>query len=330
MDFSDLSRLASAHAEARIVQTAVSLGLFDALEIESKNGGAVAASLNCDPRATGLLLNGLAALALLRKSGDRYSLTDAARAYLVRSSPRYLGGMILFDASLWDAWGKLEQSIRSGKPARPPDMYQQAPEETERFIGAMDSLVRARGDAGILWQKLDWTGVNDFLDVGSGPGTYPIYFCERSPRLRATIFDLPATLAVTEKRVRKAGLAERIRLVPGDYREDALPGEHDLVLVSNIIHAEGEHENARLMQKVHACLRNTGKIVVKDHHLDASLAHPPVGAIFSLLMLLTTAQGRCYSFDEVRSWLRDAGFANIEQIDLPPPLTSSLIVGEKA
>jgi hypothetical protein len=330
MDFSDLSRLASAHVEARIVQVAVSLGLFDALERESKNAGAIAASLKCDPRATGLLLNGLVALALLRQEGACYSLTDLARAYLLRNSPRYLGGMILFDASLWNAWGELEESVRSGKPARAPDMYQNTLEETERFIGAMDSLVRARGDAEILRRKVDWTGVSDFLDVGSGPGTYPIYFCGKDPRLSATIFDLPGTLAVTEKYVRQAGLTDRIRLIPGDYRRDALPAGQDLVLFSNIIHAEGEQENVRLMRKAYACLRSRGRIVIKDHHLDSSLCHPPVGAIFSLLMLLTTARGRCYSFDEVRSWLRDAGFANIEQIDLPPPLTSSLIVGEKA
>jgi hypothetical protein len=330
MDFSDLSRLASAHVEARIVQVAVSLGLFDCLEKESKNAGAIASSLQCNPRGTGLLLNGLVALALLQKSGADYSLTDVARDYLLRNSPRYFGGMILFDASLWDAWGKLEESVRSGKPARAPDMYQETPEETERFIGAMDSLVRARGDAEILWQKLDWTGVNDFLDVGSGPGTYPIYFCGNNPRLRATIFDLPGTLAITERYVREAGLTGRIGLIPGDYRSDTLRGEHDLVLLSNIIHAEGDQENGRLMRTAYACLRKHGRIVVKDHHLDGSLAHPPVGAIFSLLMLLTTGRGRCYSFEEVRSWLQNAGFASIEQITLPPPLTSSLIVGEKA
>jgi SAM-dependent methyltransferase len=330
MDFSDLSRLASAHVEARIVQVAVSLRLFDALERESKSADAIASSLQCDSRATGVLLNGLVGLALLHKSGPRYSLTDIARSYLLRSSPRYLGGMILFDASLWSAWGKLEETVRSGEPSRPPDMYQQTPEETERFIGAMDSLVRARGDAEILWQKLDWAGVNDLLDVGSGPGTYPIYFCGQNPRLRATIFDLPATLAITGKYVREAGLADRIRLIPGDYRSDGLPGEHDLVLLSNIIHAESDQENGRLVRNAYACLRKHGRIVIKDHHLDDSLAHPPVGAIFSLLMLLTTARGRCYSFDEVRSWLHDSGFANIEQIDLSPPLTSSLIVGEKA
>jgi SAM-dependent methyltransferase len=330
MEFADLSRLASGHVEARIVQVAVSLGLFDALEKESRNAGAIAASLKCDPRATGLLLHALVALELLQKSGDSYSLSGAARAFLLRSSPRYLGGMILFDASLWDAWGKLEESVRSGRPARAPDMYQNSPEETERFIDAMNSLVRARGDPEIVWQTLDWRGVSDFLDVGSGPGTYPIYFCAKNPRLRATIFDLPGTLAVTEKYVRDAGLADRIRLIPGDYRGDALPAGQDLVLFSNIIHAEGEQENARLMRKAHACLRSRGRIVVKDHHLDSSLAHPPVGAIFSILMLLTTGRGRCYSFDEVGSWLRDAGFAKIEQIDLPPPLTSSLIVGVKA
>jgi hypothetical protein len=46
-------------------------------------------------------------------------------------------------------------------------------------------------------------------------------------------------------------------------------------------------------------------------------------------MLLTTQSGRCYGFDEIKTWLEKAGFHGVTQIDLPLPLTSSLVIAEK-
>jgi len=329
MDFSDLAKLASGHAEARAIQVAVSLGIFEALKDSSRDAAAIASLLHTDPSATELLLHALVAPGLLEKRDRLFSLTDISATYLVRSSPKYLGGMVLFESSLWDCWGALESSVRSGKPARETNMYQADPEETERFIYAMDSLVKARGDAEILAERLDLSGVRELLDIGSGPATYPIYFCKKYPGLRATIFDLPGTIKITERIVRPSGLEDRIRLITGDYRVDPIPGRHQMVFLSNIIHAESAEENARLMAKLHSCLDPQGRIVIKDHILDDTRTHPPVGAIFSLLMLLTTDCGRCYSFSEVKRWLEEASFKRVFEIPLPHPLTSSLVVGVK-
>ncbi|MBI2358237.1 MAG: methyltransferase domain-containing protein [Deltaproteobacteria bacterium] len=329
MDFSDLARLAGGYLEARAIQVAVSLGVFDALKEPSRDARAVAQAVGTDPRGTELLLNALTAIGLLEKEAQSFSLAAVASTYLVKSSPLYLGGMILFDASLWDCWGDLEKAVRTGKPVRPPDMYQGDSEATERFIYAMHSLVQARGDAEMLARALDFSGVTEFLDIGSGPGTYPISLCRKFPQLKATIFDLPATIQVTERFVREAGLGDRIRLVIGDYRRDPIPGRYQMAFLSNIIHAESEEENDRLMPKVFSCLEAGGKIVIKDHILDDSLTHPPVGVTFSLLMLLTTESGRCYSYNEVKAWLGNAGFEHVTQLPLPHPLTSSLVIGEK-
>ncbi len=329
MDFSSLAGLVSGHVEARIVQVAVALGLFDVLEEKNRNAMSVSAFLNTEPRATEMLLNALASLGLLEKEAEQYSLNETSSSYLVRGSSRYLGDMILFDSSLWSCWGDLEKTIRSGTPARPPDMYQGDTEEIHRFIHAMDSLVKARGDAEVVSATLDLSNVNEILDIGAGPATYAIELCRKYPSLRATLFDLPGTLKVTEACVKDAGLWGRISLETGDYRSDPIPGTYQMVFLSNIIHGEGSDENRRLMRKVYHCLEKNGKAVIKDHILDDSLTHPPVGAIFSLLMLLTTARGRCYSFNEVKAWLEEAGFRTIKEIPLPPPLTSSLVIGEK-
>jgi len=329
MEFTDLARLAGGYLEARAIQVAVSLGVFEALERRSLDAPAVASSVNADPRATEIFLNALTSLGLLEKKAELFSLSTIASTYLVKSSPKYYGGMMLFDASLWDAWGALAQAVRTGKPVRPPDMYQSDTEATERFIYAMHSLVQARGDAEILAQTIDFSEVTELLDVGSGPGTYPIHLCRKYPKLRATIFDLPGTLKITEKFVRESGVGDRIRLVRGDYRRDPIPGKYQMALLSNIIHAESAEENEGLMRKIHACLDRSGKIVIKDHILDDSLTHPPVGVAFSLLMLLTTEAGRCYSFNEVKGWLEKAGFKELREIALAYPLTSSVVTGVK-
>jgi hypothetical protein len=87
--------------------------------------------------------------------------------------------------------------------------------------------------------------------------------------------------------------------------------------------------NRYLIRKLFSNLKVGGKIVVKDHILDDSRAAPPVGALFSLLMLLTTESGRCYSFSEVKNWMEQAGLSQVRKIDLPPPLTSSLVIGAR-
>ena len=327
MDFSRLMALAGGHAEARIVQTAVSLDLFDTLASGPRTAGEIAAQLAIASAAAELLLNSLAALELLNKDAQAFSLSETARSYLLKSSPRYVGGMIRFENATWDYWTRLPEALRSGRPVRRPDMYQENADETEVFIQAMDSLVKARGDAEALADALDWQGVQTLLDVGSGPATYPIALCRRFAHLRATIFDLPGTLQITARYVGEAGLTDRIQLMAGDYRRDPIPGEFNAVFLSNIIHGENYERNQTLIAKLAENLKPGGQLIIKDHILDESRANPPVGALFSLLMLLTTDGGRCYSFDEVQSWLHQAGLGQVRRTDFSPPLTSSLVIG---
>jgi predicted O-methyltransferase YrrM len=329
MNFSELMSLAGGHVEARIVQTAVELKIFDALRDAPRTAASLAHQFNLDAPATELLLNALAALKLIQKKAEEFSLANIAEQYLVSSAPRYVGGMIHFDASLWSCWEKLEQALRTGKSVRPANMYQEVAEETNRFIAGMDSLVKARGDTDVLATTIDWSGVHTLLDVGSGPATYPIALCHRFAQLNATIFDLPATLKITERFVRDAGLSSRIKLIAGDYRDDKIPGNYDVIFLSNIIHGENEEKNAELVSKLAASLTRTGRLFIKDHILDGSRANPPVGALFSLLMLLTTDGGRCYSLGEITAWMNHAGLNRVQQIDLPAPLTSSLVIGTK-
>jgi SAM-dependent methyltransferase len=331
MDFSQLMGMAGGHAEARAIQTGLKLGLFNALRERELDAAPLATAIGCDRRATMLLGNALAAIGLLTQSDGRYRLTEPALRFLLQSSPEYLGDMILFDEALWETWGRLDEAVRTGQPARAADMYQSRPEETARFIRAMDSLVRARGDAGWTADKIDLSGVRTLADIGGGPGTYLIEFLRRWPELRGIIFDLPATLNFARPILREAApsMLQRIELRELDYNREEIPGPLDVIFMSNIIHSEDEAANASLIAKSFRALETGGALIIKDHIMDTALVSPQAGAVFSLYLLLTT-RGRDYSFDEVGGWMRAAGFTDIAIEMLPsPPFSSSLVLAHK-
>jgi SAM-dependent methyltransferase len=331
MDFAELTALAAGHVDARTIQVAVKIGVFEALAEQERDVTSLAGALGCDARAIGLLTNALVALGLLIKDSGRYRLAAAARRFLVESSDEYLGGMILFDEALFRTWSDLEQSVRSGIPARTPDMFQTNPEETERFIRAMDSLTRARGDARHLAERLDLSRVARMADVGGGPGTYLVEFLRRWPRMRGAIYDLPATLAVARRILaeREPWALQRIELVTVNYLADDLPGPCDALFLSNVIHSEDEAANQALMEKCFRALSSGGTVIIKDHIMSRDLTSPRAGALFSLHLLLTT-RGRDYGFDEVERWLAQAGFTDIVEQVLPsPPFTSSIVTGRR-
>jgi SAM-dependent methyltransferase len=331
MDFSGLAAMAGAHAEARALQTAVKLGLFEALDRKSLDASALASTLGCDPRAIGMLACAMASMGLLEVASGRYSLTAAARRFLLQSSDEYLGGMILFDEAIFPLWTRLEDTIRSGKPARTPDMFQSDPADTARFIRAMDSLTRARGDARWVAEHLDLSRATTVADLGGGPGTYVAAMLRRNASLRGYIWDLPPTLVVAREVLaeREAEVAARIELKSVDYLRDELPGPVDVIFVSNIIHSEDEPTNAELMRKCGRAMARGGRIVIKDHVMNRDFTEPRAGAVFSLYLLLTT-RGRDYSLDEIAGWLGAAGFGDLRMQTLPsPPFTSSIVTARK-
>jgi SAM-dependent methyltransferase len=328
MDFSELNRLSGGFILSRIIQVAVRIGIFDKIEARGTTSEEVASSINTSPRATELFLNALVAIRLLSKESGKYFNTAISRTYLVKNSPKYFGGMIIFEHNLWDMWGKLEESVRTGMPSRKPDMFQNTEDETEKFILAMHSLVKARGDAEVVSHLLDLGWANSLIDIGSGPGTYPIEFIKKYPQLAITIFDLPGTLRVTRKVLEEEHKIGQISLFEGDYRKNKIPDGFDVAFLSNIIHSEDETTNQDLMKNIYEALNTGGLLIIKDHILNEDLTIPAVGAIFSITMLLAT-NGRDYSFKEVSTWLEKAGFKYIEWKQLSNTLESSLITARK-
>jgi hypothetical protein len=74
-------------------------------------------------------------------------------------------------------------------------------------------------------------------------------------------------------------------------------------------------------------LKLGGGLIIVDLFLNTDLTQPYNAALFSLTMLMFTATGRTYSFNETETLLRKVGFGKLKRFDLDRG--SSVIEAEK-
>ncbi len=299
--------------EAKIFLTSVKLDLYTPLGSGPKAAGEIASAIQADPAALERLLDALVAIGLLKREGMRYTNIPAIAEFLVKTSPFYMGELMLLQDEEWEAWGKLEEVIRTGHPPVKGNIFMNRPEIGEKILRVLDRM--AKRVAPSLAERIDLSGCRTFLDVGGGAGTFSIAFCKRYPQLQATLFDLPETLLTTRKNIEKEGLVERIQLIGGNFNQDQIPGTFDTVFLSDILHYQTSEENALLFQKLFSATRPGGKIIVKDMFLNEDPSDPGWNAIFSIHMMVYSEKGRCFPGSDVRDWLIKAGFQEITEVE---------------
>lgn len=304
----------------------VKLGVFTALGNESLNSEALAGRIGADDRALAMLLNALAAMGLLTKTGDVYSNTEAGRKFLSKESPQYVGHIIMHHHHLMFSWAELDQGVMTGKPVRSRASFADA-EWRESFLLGMFNM--AMSIAPQLAPLVDLKGRKHFLDLGGGPGTYAIHFCMQNQGLRATLFDLPTTRPFAEKTVAKFGLTDRIVFQEGNYLEDEITGTYDVACLSHILHGEGPEDCRMILKKAVAALEPGGLIMVHEFLLNNTLDGPIFPALFSLNMLLGTPSGQAYSEQHITDMLAECGIRDIRRLSFRGPNDSGIIAGIK-
>jgi len=293
---------------SRVMLTAAELDVFTHLDDGALTSLKLAECIGCDPRATDRLLDALAALDLLEKEGDLFSLSAEGRL-LSSKQPETMLPMLLHFSGLWRAWGQLTTVVREGKPAARVD-GQTDEAFRKAFIGAMDAASRELSLR--IVDAFDGARFKRLLDIGGASGTYTRAFLRKNARMTAVLFDLPPVIPIAREKMEAEGLMERVVLAPGDYNRDPLPTGCDLALLFAVIHQNSAAENLALFRKIHGVLEPGGVLLIRDFIMDSSRTTPKSGTLFALNMLVNTQSGDTYTFDEISASLGDAGFANIE------------------
>lgn len=299
--------------ETKILLTAVKLDVFSVIDTRPKSTHEIAERIGADASTLGILLNALVAMKLLTKDGEVFGNSSTALTHLVRHSTQYVGHLLLLHDAEWNNWGRLEETIRTGRRMVDRHVFETDPELGSNVLTVLNRIGQQSGPD--LARRLNLTGQERILDLGGGAGTNAIAFCQVYPELIATVFDLPATLRLTEKAVKESGFESRIRLLPGDFNSDPLGGPYDLVLMSDILHYQNFQMNQRLVEKVFASLGSGGRLVIKDRFLEESGTGPAWTTAFAVHILVNTQHGSCYRASDAVQWLTAAGFVSVAELE---------------
>ena len=245
-----VAELMRSYQEVCVLLAAAELDLFTVLKSRPLTAAEVAKAISGDLRGTTYLLDVLAALELLVKTGQQYSPAPGTIDVLTTGGPHSMLAMAQHQANCLRNWAQLAKVAKTGRPVRHDPSIRGEAADYAAFIEAMDNV--SRTIAPKLVGQLPELTFTHLLDVGGASGTWTIAFLNRYPKVKATLFDLPKVIPQATTRLTTANMLDRVRLVGGDFMADPLPPGADLAWVSAIIH---QMSARRLPQALPFCFR---------------------------------------------------------------------------
>lgn len=315
-----------------VVNAAIQLGVFAALEKGPQGAAHVASAVRCPERSTTILCDALSALGLLVKEARRYRLSPDAAEFLLPGKPAYVGGAarILCDPNLWDAFGRLAQAVRHGGTVLPLHAETPGQKFWETFADNSDAFAApaAAYAASLLESFLHGRTAPRVLDVACGSGLYGLTLASRCPSAHLTMLDGAQVIPAVKKRAKDHGLAKRISYITGDLFRAELGGPYDVIIASHVLHHFSPSSCETALRRFARALVPGGRLLVHEFVSAEDGVSNAHAAMFAAVMLAWTREGRTYSFREFSRMFTRTGFV-APVLHAPPHLTSQFLVGER-
>ncbi|MBL1217592.1 MAG: methyltransferase domain-containing protein [Planctomycetes bacterium] len=305
-----LLAISSSYQKACVLTAAADLDLFAQIGSDAVTAESLAESAHLDARAVAVILDALTAIGLLERTGCEYRNHPDVAASLTHDGPGGVRAIVRHHGSCMRRWAQLAHVARTGHCAERVPSVRGPEADHESFILAMDNVNAPI--APMVLDDLEPLAGTCLLDVGGGSGTWMKAFLERHPQATGMIFDLPEVIPMAQTRMDNTGLSERVRCVAGNYLTDPIPSGSDLALLSAVIHQNSRAQIRTLFANVAGALNPGGRILIRDVIMKPDRIEPEYGALFAVNMLVSTAGGGTYTFDEISDDLTEAGFKGIE------------------
>jgi SAM-dependent methyltransferase len=323
----------TAYQSSAALKAAIELDIFTAIGDGADQVSAIAKRVNAAERGVRILCDYLTVAGFLTKTDSRYGLTQDSAIFLSRHSPAYMGAVAEFltSGAHKQNYELLTESVRKGGTAAElgGDITQPHDELWISFARSMAGFTTV--SAGLLAELMNASAGRPckVLDVAAGHGMFGIAIAKQNPNAQIVALDWASVLKVAEENARAAGVADRVKLLPGSAFEADLGEDYDYVLLTNIFHHFDMPTCEKLMRRVHAALKPGGKAITLEFVPNEDRVSPPMAASFPLVMLAGTDAGDAYTFSEYEKMFRNTGFAKTT-LHAIPELPQQVLVSEKS
>lgn len=319
---------------SKTLLSAVELGLFTELANGPRTGPELERALDMHPRATYDFLDALVSLRLLDREGNgpkaRYANTEATAAFLDRSSPNYIGGILeMAGARLFRFWADLTTALKTGRPQNEikssgKSMFESLyaePARLEQFMDAMSGVSMANFD--VFARQFDFGRYKTMVDIGGATAQLCCFVASNHPHMRCASYDLPVVQPIAERRIRESGLRGRVTAGVIDFFDDEFP-QADVITMGMILHDWNLDAKKMLIAKAYRALPEGGAFVAIENIIDDERRQNVFGLLMSLNMLIEFGEAFDFTGTDFRQWCLNAGFSRCEIMPLAGPASAAI------
>jgi O-methyltransferase domain/Dimerisation domain len=310
---------------SQAISVAAKLGIADLLEDGPRSADDLSRATETHPDTLYRLLRALAGLRIFAEDDDgRFELTPLAEGLRTKAPVSLCGYAILLGEEwYWRAWGQLLHSVRTGECAFERVFGLQVFEYLARHPQAAQVFDAAMTSRGSMEDRAV-AAVYDFargtiVDVGGGRGSLLIAILRRNPQTRGILFDRPHVTAGAAAPVGEAGLADRCRIVAGDFF-DGVPAGGDIYLMKKIIHDWDDERARAILANCRAAMAGNGRLLLLEQVILPGNGSA-FGNVADLQMLVMTPGGRERTEAQYRTLLAAAGLELARIIPTECPLS---------
>ncbi|HUD70565.1 MAG TPA: class I SAM-dependent methyltransferase [Dongiaceae bacterium] len=321
----------SAYQRTAALRAAIEIDLFRALGEGLGDVAGLARRLKASERGIRILCDALTVLGLITKSGERYAHSATSALFLDPASPACLAATARFMTrpEVRGSFDQLAEAVRNGRTALPGAGTVEP--ENPIWVEFAHSMAPMMGAMAVPLAAIvagDRKGPIRILDIAAGHGLFGIAFARQNREARITAVDWAPVLEVAKANARKAEVADRLDTIPGSAFDVPFGGPYDVALLTNFLHHFDRATCVGLLRKVHAALAPGGVVAALEFVPNEDRISPEAPALFSLVMLATTATGDAYTGRELESMYVEAGFGKVE-VQPVPDSPETVVTGRK-
>jgi ubiquinone/menaquinone biosynthesis C-methylase UbiE len=317
-----------AYQQTAALRAAIELDIFTAIGEGATSAAAIATKRGASERGVRILCDTIVTDGFLTKSDGHYCCAPDAAIFLDRRSPACIASVSEFLASPENVISSLSLTdcVRKGGTVE-PGQGSVEPDNPYWVLFARAMAPMMAMPARTMAEQVAGTGPIRVLDIAAGHGVFGIAIAQKNAQAEITAVDWASVLEVAKENAVKAGVSKRFHALPGSAFDVEFSPDYDLVLITNFLHHFDPQTNEGFLRKVYAALKPAGKAVTLEFCPNEDRVSPLAPARFAITMLQSTAHGDAYTFRELESMFRNAGFSSSAQQMLPTE--QSVIVSSK-
>lgn len=312
-------------AKTAAINTALRLGIVEALEEGQKTLEQICEACDTVPQGTASLLNCLIDSGMVEQFAEFYALSQAGRL-----TPRSLW------AIMFDQWTALESALRTS-----PEENDEAPEAAEQRLRKRYEQFRAVhaqiqwAATGVAMKLTEALGLGterqhlNILDLGCGSAVYSMAIAHHDPETKVHLVDDTVGLTRARATVDSLDLVGRVEMT--ESSELVFPGHNeafDLVVIADQIHVWSPELRQRIMATAMRTLKPGGELAIIDIFRGQERGRTTCD-LFELQLLIGT--GQCLvPLQGMKEMVEETGFVKIQYTDLPAaPYTHGLLLAAR-